>query len=62
MPSPHWKSVRIPAEALTLIQELHSVVIRHGWTALGATREDVPTMGALLEECVRQARERIKGL
>jgi hypothetical protein len=44
-------------------RELSALASKHGWSALGVDREDLPTMVAIIEEAVNllAARAKTKG-
>jgi hypothetical protein len=52
--APKWTTIKVTERAHEQAKKLLQTVFNHGWTGVGATRTDVPTLGAILEESLRR--------
>ncbi len=50
---PKRQALKISWETYQLLKELTSHAARHGWTAFGIDRDDLPTQSALMEEAIK---------
>lgn len=46
------RPIRIPAEAHEHAKRLAAKVARDGWRSLGVDRDDLPTLGAVIQEAL----------
>lgn len=51
--------VRVTADTYERIQRLAQRAVRNGWNSLGAKREDLPTLAAIISEAVERLEERV---
>jgi hypothetical protein len=49
-----WAAMKITRKSHEAAQKLLKQVSIRGWASYGADRDDVPTMGGIIEECIRQ--------
>lgn len=52
--------VSLPAPTMEKARELSLLASRYGWAALGADREDLPTMVAIIDEAINVLAARAK--
>ena len=57
---PDRQTVALPIEAMDKARQLSALASKHGWSALGVDREDLPTLSAILEEAINHFAARAK--
>ena len=63
MPRKDRQTVALSSSTMDKARDLSALASRHGWAALGADRDDLPTMVAIIDEAlnVLAARAKSKG-